>query len=173
MRIEIPLQFNRKDFEEIYFRDNNGNYFKSDVTKKSFLVFILSIVFFILISVYIYISEKDMLALIYPLLLPIIAFLVFMEKAYGIRVWKKAVKKYLDSIEPIQLHKIILTEKKFSLIQDEEETIESWSNFTTVEIKVDYIDLNGIENFFFPRKSMSEEDFLKLKEVISEKVKGE
>jgi hypothetical protein len=61
--------------------------------------------------------------------------------------------------EKFKTHKLILTESYFSLIQDENEDIHKWSAFTHIEIKENYLTLTGTSQYFFPKKSMLNEDY--------------
>jgi len=85
--------------------------------------------------------------------------------------WKKSIQVYLDREEKYSKNKLILSDEYFSLIQDEKETIEHWSNFKKVQIEENYISLDGKENYLIPKKSMSAENYKLLKDFISEKLK--
>ncbi|QCX01341.1 YcxB family protein [Aggregatimonas sangjinii] len=89
----------------------------------------------------------------------------------AVRKWRRQIKEYLDSQEKYESHKIVVTDEYFSIIQDNEETIEKWSNFKRVKIFDSHIWLLGTENFIIPAKSMSPLEFNNLKRLVSTKFK--
>lgn len=96
---------------------------------------------------------------------------IYFQSILSIKKWEKSIDIYLDSIEKYSLNKIILSENAFSLIQDNEETIEKWSNFNSVTLSDESIILTSNQNYLIPSKSMSKEDLVLAKSIISNKVK--
>ena len=81
------------------------------------------------------------------------------------------MKKYLDDISRYSKYEVIVNESYLYFTEDKNETIVKWSEIKKIEIKENYIGLEGSENFLFPRKSMTEIDFQKLKEIIRKNIK--
>ena len=170
MKTEIQLRFNRKDFEEIYFRDHQGDYIRSPTTKTAFITLIITGVAFL--SIFAYSFNDDSIALTFFFGF-IFSFAIFnyVKDFVTLYKWKSQIFDYLDREEKYQNCKILLTENSFTLFQDDKETIEKWTNFTKVHSTVEFISLEGKENFLIPQKSMTTSDFQKLKDIISEKVR--
>ncbi|MCX6182829.1 MAG: hypothetical protein NT150_12975 [Bacteroidetes bacterium] len=168
---EITLNFRRSDFEEIYFRNNNANYFVGPTIKSSFRILVVCTVLLIGVIIY-YAGYTDSAAILaFPIAFYFFPLTDYIKHANVIRKWKKEIDVFLDEVGRIKSHKLILFENTFSLVQDEKETIENWGNFKSVEINTLFIGLSGNVNYTIPAKSMTAEQFQKLRQLISEKVK--
>lgn len=166
MRIEIDLNFSRKDFEDVYFKNDQGNYFLSPTTKPSGIAFLVCAVFAGIAALY---GNKTLIVLgLIALSMATIAWLNACRLLYN---WKRQVSKSLDHEQQFERYKLILSDESFSLIQDEKETIERWTNFTSGTIDSDHIFLQGQQNFILPKKSVSASDYETLKKTVSEKLK--
>jgi tetrahydromethanopterin S-methyltransferase subunit G len=88
-------------------------------------------------------------------------------------MWKRQIHKYLDDLDKIKENKIIITPSSFSLVQDNRETIEKWTEFKKAEINDTYILLLTSTNYMIPKNSMTSDEFDSFKKVISEKIKNE
>ena len=99
-------------------------------------------------------------------------FLYFYLRAFIVlRKWKRQINKFLDREEKYKRNKLILTENFFTIIQDDTETMEKWSNFRHANISEHYISLKGEVSYFIPSKSMSAENYAEVRKIISEKIK--
>lgn len=171
---EIDLLFNRTHFEEIYFKSNWKNYFfNSTINQYSIgvMALILLLTTLIILSEYIEVNQT----LIVMNFVFVVLGLVMMLIIYGFMTFKlrsinRGIKEYLDNIEQIKSHKMILGESSLILIQDEVETIEKWSSFKKVVINEDYIAIISSIEMLFPRKSMSESDYKLFKNTVREKI---
>jgi hypothetical protein len=170
MRTEIELTFSRKDFEEIYFIDNQGNYILSRTTKTAFIILTISTL--ALISAILYAMIYNIYSFMFLACLFFIIALVNYITAFRILYkWKSQIFTFFNSAEKYKKNKLILSDNSFTLIQDDKETIERWTNFSSVKISNQYINMLGKENCIFPSKSMTIEDYQKLREIVSEKIK--
>lgn len=168
--IEITLHFDRNHFEEIYFKNNQRSYIHNAEIKPLFrnsVILLLIIVF-----LFFYAKVKNEYEILIIPFIPLIVFVFkYLEKFSIILKWKKGVVRYLNEQEQYTSHTLILSDNSLSIIQDGQETIEKWSNFTSVKILDDYIALNSLEHFLIPKKSMTPEEFQILKKNISVKTK--
>ena len=97
-----------------------------------------------------------------------------MIKAYEIFKRRSKVKKYLDGVEKIKSHRLILTDTSFEIIQEHEKTIEKWTDFKPAEINDLFIYLlSEKENYLIPSKSMTEREYIELTNIVTEKIKAE
>jgi len=88
-----------------------------------------------------------------------------------LRKWRGGVKKYLDREEKYTKHKIILSDESLSVVQDNTETIEKWTNFDSAKISNTHILLEGKTNILIPSKCMSEKRYEEVNNIISKKIK--
>ena len=169
---EIELKFNRKDFEEVYFNGNQMNYFKSATTKRPFQnLLISSLIFSFLLYNTITENSAHILTIIIGLifLYNLISYLI---KAYEIWEQRKKVKNYLDGVEKIKSHKLILTKDSFEIIQENEKVVEKWTDFKPAEINEMFVYLlSDKENYLIPKKSMTELEYSDLTAILTEKIK--
>lgn len=162
----ISLKFNQKDFEEIYFRDNQGSLFFSHKTKSLTitaiaLVVVLSILHFLnLISID---NFGIYYFLIFILLLCILRLIVGMLETLK---WKKGITHYFRSMAVYQLFELHLTNDFLHIKLDNDESFTRWNEFKKIQINDQYIALEGSVNFLFPRKSMSIDDYMYLKDSV-------
>ena len=79
--------------------------------------------------------------------------------------------EYLDRISTVKHHKLILSSNSISMIENGVETIVKWSAFSKLVIEKNHLSLWGSENFVFPKKSMSEDDYSLLTEIARSQIK--
>ncbi|ALM19805.1 hypothetical protein AAT17_00280 [Nonlabens sp. MIC269] len=170
--IEIELKFNRKDFEEVYFNGNQLNYFKSTTTKRPFQnLLIYSLLFSVLLYNVIFENSTHIMTIIMGLIF-LTNLIIYLIKVYGIRGKRKKVKDYLDGVEKIKNHKLILTKNSFTIIQENEKFIEKWTDFKPIEINEMFVYLmSDKENYLIPKKSMTELEYTTLTSILTEKIK--
>jgi hypothetical protein len=171
---EIELNFNRKDFEEVYFKGNQGSYLNSETTKKPFRNMLASglIFFFFLFKL---ISDGGIQ--IGTIVLGII-FLYFLAEYFkkAFVIWKrnKKVEVYLNGVEKIKSHKLILNKNTFEIQQENEIVTELWTNFKKPEINDMFTYLvSKSENYLIPKKSMTELEYEELKSIIRNRINNE
>jgi hypothetical protein len=171
MKTEIGITYRREDFEEIFFKDRAGDYFRSESVRGSFSAMaILGITLFMTLIYATFYS-------VYPLIVWLLALMFvthlvnYVRAARKLYRWKKEVKDYLDSTERYRQYSIILSAESFTIRRDDEDVIEKWENFKSAYLSDAYIRLYGQENFFIPSKSMSSDEYQVLREAISEKIK--
>lgn len=166
----MDLHFLRQDFEEIYFKDHQGDYFRSPTTKGIFIAMSIGLALLAITSVYVLFN--DCMELIVFASIPV-AFLAFyyIKACRILYAWKTQISEALDREEQYNRYQIILSDGSFSLIQDDKETIERWSNFLKATISDEYIFLEGSQHIMIPRKSLKAEDYVELKKVVSQKIK--
>jgi hypothetical protein len=172
-RKEIQVTFRRKDFEEIYFANNQGNIFLYKELKTDFIITVISLPLSVLCVLY---FNETGRAWFLPFILSIvflISFSIYCYKLWHLLKWKKGVTRYINELEKRHHLAIKLTDDALTNIEDEKITIIKWSSFQNLVITADSIFLSGPENYFLPRKSVSETDFNFLKEFITTKIQGE
>ena len=168
----IRLIFRRQDFEDIYFKDGNGDIFWNRSVKQDF-VFALVFICLALISLaYSLFTNQFWGFPIVFLFLFAIAFFIYAKKAAVILKWKKQVVTYLDDLAKIKKYEITLTNETLTTIQDNEVIIVKWANFTKAILNNESISLLGNDTYFFPKKSMGIHDYEYLKQFISDKVQN-
>lgn len=155
----IPLTFNRKDFEEIYFKDNNGSFFFGSTIKRDLVALVVSLLFLIGSIVYSLKSNKSAGWILFLSILTFAFLLRYIVKAVKISAWRKSISAFLDNVEKVNSHKIIITDSAFCLVQDGKESIHKWTTFTHAEINDDYLLLTGPVQYFIPKKSILKEDY--------------
>ncbi len=170
----IQLNYNRTDFEEIFFRNGNDKVFFNSRFDRERYTFTFVSFLFIATLIYTIIKKENFGFLVFNGIMLSVIFYDWYPKISALLTWKKENKIWLDELEKILETKIILTENTFSLIQDKKETIEKWSEFNTAEIEENYISLkSNLTNYIIPKKSMNPDDFFLIKTIILEKIKSE
>lgn len=166
----ITLNFSRKDFEEIYFRDKQGNLFVSKQIKNEFLFLITTIVLFAIATLYSYVNERYFWITIISFLVLIFSFVNYLAKATTIYKWKKSVIELINYNSQFRVHKLIITASSFTLIQDTTESISKWSTITNALIDDHYLIIYSQIEYFFPKKSMSSQDYQYLVTMIKKHI---
>ncbi|MEO1031770.1 MAG: hypothetical protein AAFX55_10225 [Bacteroidota bacterium] len=169
--LEIELIFNRKDFEEIYFNENQGYYFKSKANRKAFLYLALSIIIF---SFILYYNFEDSSGTLVPLFFSGIIVLFCLKDFTEVssKTWelRRKVRQYLDSVEKYKSHRIILNDEDFKIIQDDNIHIEKWSDIKSSDITKSFVHMvSTTETYLVPKNSMSNDEFMKFKKFIETK----
>ena len=168
----IELNFNRNYFEEIYFKDGQASLFFSSAVKLSFIYFLSALVLFISSIIYSFATNKGAWLIVVLLVSLLLSFTNFYLKSSAIAKLRRAVSEYLDRVSKIKQHKLILTSSTLSMIEDGAETIVKWSAFSKLVIDQNHLSLWGNENFVFPKKSMSADDYNALTEIARCKIKN-
>lgn len=158
----ISLNFNRKDFEEIYFRNNQGNFILSPMLKRNFKIFITSLLILAGTIIYSWLTNKNAWFIVIFIIITIITFISYCAKVVQLKKWRNSVMEFIMTNEVFKQNKLILTENTLSLVQDDKEVISKWSAFTNAEITDNYLTLTGNIQYFFPKKSMLPNDYVYL-----------
>jgi hypothetical protein len=167
---EIILNFNKKDFEDIFFRDGNEKIFFSPSTKEGTKLSLIFGSICLILLIFGIFTDKLWFLFFFVLLAFIIQSIRSITEISKILKWRKGVKKYLENTSKYQSNKLVITEQTFSILQDKNETIELWSNFKRVEMREDVIFLYGQEQFIFPKKSMKLDDYEMFVTMVRKKI---
>ncbi len=169
---EIRLNFKKNHFEEIYFRNGNEKIFFSKTVKEhTYIVLFFGTLF--LSSLIYSISTNTGWGIFILLCIPmILSFLMWLHMVRIVLKWRKSIKRYIEKICAYSNYKVVLSENTFSIIADNDETIEKWSELKQVEIDDLSLILHAVDNYMFPKKSISAEEFDFLKTEIGNKVKN-
>lgn len=165
---EIILKYNRKDFEEIYFRNISLRYDLKEVLYRLIGILIILIGVFI----YYFLTGNAFPFLVFLTMALFSQSIILYREVLLTIMLKRQINKYLDDLDKIKENKIIITPTSFSLIQDKTETIEKWTEFKNAEINDTYILLLTNVNYMIPKNSMTSDEFDFFKKVISEKIKN-
>ncbi|CAN5445412.1 hypothetical protein BH11BAC3_BH11BAC3_42460 [soil metagenome] len=166
----IKLTYRRHDFENIYFKDGQGNIFWSKPVKQYFIIALVFMIVALTSLVYAIFTNQLWGFTVFFFFLFAVAFFTYAKQATIIFRWKKQVIRYLNNLAKIQNHELTLTNEAIALIQDDKETIDKWSNFTKVTFDNESITLYGFDIYLFPKQSMSITDYEYLKQFISGKI---
>ncbi len=170
MREEFKLKFNREDFEAIYFRDNTGSVFCGPTTKKAFYVFVIMLLITIGLSFYAVPNEQDAIFFISWALLGLIA-MNFAKKAGAIIRWKKSIQLFFKEEENFKTMQLILTDDGVSILRDDKEVFENWTDIQRSEITETFIWLEGKVHTVIPKGALEKGVFEKVKKIVEKKLK--
>ncbi|WP_172279636.1 hypothetical protein [Chryseobacterium sp. LAM-KRS1] len=168
----IKLHVNRKDFEEIYFKGNQGSlFFSSETRSKTIITIVVALIFLITFSLKENLS-KESFGILYFISFVFLLCAVYLSVSINkVSRWKKQVKRYLKSLENAGIYEIRFNNETFNVNLNEQHELSRWSEFVTAETHEDYISMEGKYNYMFPAKSMSEQDYSVLKQVIKKNIK--
>ena len=68
------------------------------------------------------------------------------------------------------MNRLEISNNHFILERDDEVTIERVDQIKTCEMNKDFISLNGSTTYLLPKKSMSEDDYNKITNLLKEKI---
>jgi len=162
----ISLKFDKKDFEEIYFRDNRASLFFSPTTKGK----TITIIFSALILCFVYFD--DWVGVGNVGICFILSFILFFTSLnlilniLNIVKYKKETTDYLKSMIVYKVFELQLGDDFLYVKLDEDESFTSWDVFKNIQINNQFVALEGKTNFLFPRKSMNLDDYNYLKDSV-------
>jgi YcxB-like protein len=168
---EINLNFNKADFEEIHFRNGSEQILLSKMVKRQFILSLVTGAFFIASLIYSIITNKSWGIFTIITLIFVLIVNQLIRKMAPVIKWKRSIKDFLNEQAKFITRKLTLTEKTLTLKQDTTITIVRWEDFKKIVIDDKSICLYGDENFMFPKKSMTWQEFDLLKNQILLKVK--
>ena len=172
--IVIELNYRRKDFEEIYFRDGGGKTFLSPRLKGKRNLSIFFAVVFTLTLIYTLLTQRSFGVVLFAGLLFCFSLYEWYSGALPTMRWLKEVRSYLDGLDKTKEHRLLLTDTAFSIVQDKNETIEKWTEFKRAEIEENFVSLtSNTTNYLIPKKSMSEGEYELLRTIAAKKIKND
>lgn len=168
----IRLKVNRKDFEEIYFKGNQGSLFFSSTTKsKTIITIVVAVIFLITLSLKDNLS-KESFGVLYFISFVFLLCAVYLSVAINkVSRWKKEVNRYLKTLEKASIYEIRFDNETFNVNLNEHNELSTWKEFETADINEDYISLEGKYNYMFPEKSMSKQDYNLLIQAVKKNIK--
>ena len=168
---EITLNFNKADFEELHFKNRKDKILFSKIVKKQFIFSLIAACFFTGSLIYSIIFNKawGIFTIITVIFVLIVNQLI--RKMTPVIEWKRSIKEFLNEQAKFITRKLTLSENTLTLRQDTTITIVKWTDFKKVVIDDKSICLYGDENFLFPKKSMSWQEFDLLRNEVLLRVK--
>ncbi|HEY5405850.1 MAG TPA: hypothetical protein VIJ92_02135 [Ginsengibacter sp.] len=168
---DINLNFNRADFEEVYFKNGSDKVWLSKMVKEQFIFTSIAAIFFTASLIYTAIANKSWGIFTIIALLFILMVNQLIKKMAPVIKWKRSIKDLLNEQAKFITRKITLSENTLTLKRDTTITIVRWKDFKKVVIDDKSISLYGDENFLFPKKSMTWHDFDLLRNEILLRIK--
>ena len=168
---EITLNFNKADFEELYFKNGSDKVLLSKSVKEQFILSMIAATFFITSLIYSIIVNKSwgifkIITLIFVLIVN-----QLIRKMAPVIKWKRSIKDFLNEQAKFITSKLTLSENTLTLKQDTTTTFVRWIDFKKVVIDDKSIILYGDQDFMFPKKSMTWQDFDLLRNEILLRIK--
>jgi hypothetical protein len=171
--LKIKLNYNPDHFKEIYYRNGQGNIF----THKPFRNVIFIPVLLLLVTIVLYFLSFKFPQISWTIGL-CLAF-IFVTGIYATisivkyMKWKKGIETNLKGLSDYKSYNLTISSGAIEFSSDSKITIDKWDNLKSVLIEDEYIFLR-YENeaaYMFPAKSMSMDEYEKLKEIIKIKIK--
>lgn len=167
----IRLRPDRKDFEDIYFKGNQGSLFFSPSTKgKTVTTIIIGAILLIALLLKDQLGKENVGILYFLSFLFLLCAVFLSVSINSVSRWKKGVDVYLKSLEKCSLYEVNFNNEFFNVAIDQQKEYNLWKDFTTTDINEDYISLDGKHSYMFPRKAMSDKDYNLLKQTIQENI---
>lgn len=168
---EIKLNFNRTDFEELYFKNGNDKILLSKTVKKQFILSLITCCFFIASLIYSITVNKSWG--IFTIITVIFVLIVnqLIRKMSPIVKWKRSITDRLNEQAKFINQKLTLSEDTLTLKQDTTVTVVRWTDFKKIVFDDKSINLYGDTDLMFPKKSMTWQEFDLLKNEILEKTR--
>ena len=166
---EIDLVFRRADFEAIYFGNGYDRILTNPQTRRlAYTAIVVGIIWAVVLidTVYAHHSQLIFLALTGVFAITIAR---LRKRVAPILRWKKEIRVFFDRLESYKHCSLLVTDESFTLTQDTETGTDRWSAVRKTEITEDYISITASTDYLFPRNSMQEAEFERLKAVVLEK----
>lgn len=168
----IRLKVNRKDFEEIYFNGNQGSLFFSSTTKgKTISTIIVGLALLITFSMKDSLSGENFGILYFISFIFLLCAVYLSVSINKVSRWKKDVNRYLKSLETSEIYEVRFNDESFNVNLDNQEELSLWKDFEGFDINEKFISLEGKYSYMFPKKSMSEQDYSTLKQIVKKNIK--
>ncbi len=169
---EIPLSFNKADFEEIYFKDRSNKVLLSKNVKPYFILSIVAVCLLAASLIYSFVHHSGWGVVTVIAVIFVLAIYELSKKNSLAAKWKNSIRDHLDEQSKFISQKITLSEDTLTFKQDTKITIVRWAEFNRVVIDDKSITLYGNEDLLLPKKSFSYQDFDFLKEHVLLHMKG-
>lgn len=166
---EMPLRFHRADFEALFFEGGKGNLFYPKEVKQSFFFAVSGFVLFGIGSFLFRQSQDWFVLMAGGLLLAVCMGFFFIRQALVIWRWRSQVKKYIDRLAGFHTLQIRLSAGSLSWVEDGTEHMTRWSDFSKAEIHPTHIRLQGADNHYIPKASLSAGDYGRLEQEIRQR----
>ncbi|ASK30187.1 hypothetical protein CEY12_08715 [Chryseobacterium sp. T16E-39] len=168
----IRLNVDRKDFEEIYFKGNQGSLFFSSTTKsKTIITIVVAVLLGITFCFKGSLSEESFGVLYFISFVFLLCAVYLSVGINKVSRWKKEVNRYLKSLEKADIYEIRFNNDTFTVNLNEQYELSKWSEFVSSETNDEYVSLEGRYNYMFPQKSMSKTDYNMLKQAVKKNIK--
>lgn len=168
--IEIKLTKNIKEIRDIYYRNNNQKYYFGPNTVKQSLLFTIALIVFPFFAMYTFNIENK-----WFFVSVLIGFIVvcysFWRVVKPIIVWKKSVENFLRRLASIDDFRFKYNEDHFIHIEGKEELKQNWDLIKQAVLNDKFIWLFSDTNILLPKSAMTENEYLALSKLISDKVK--
>lgn len=162
--MKIELNYNKKDLEEIYFRDDSLSYFKNDQAIFLLVSLVLTLVFIGIA----FISIKAIGFVFCFVGITIFQFIKFLIQIFKIRKDRENINKYLSELDNVENFEILLEQYSMKLIMDSEEFEYSWNELTRIECNSIFTVLyeSNKQYLIVPAKSMKDEEYSKFLRIM-------
>ncbi len=168
---EINLNFNKSDFEEVYFKNKGTNILFSKMVKKQFILALILGAFSVTSLIYSTVSNKSWGVFTIVTIIFVLVLNQLIKKIAPELKWERSIRDFLDEQAKFISRKLTLSENTLTLKRDTTITIMRWKDFKKVVIDDKAISLYGDETFVFPKKSMNWHDFDLLRNEILLRIK--
>jgi hypothetical protein len=170
----IELQFECKDYAEIYSSGKYMNLLEWRGVKRQLLGMIVSLIltFFFFLFSYKY-PELSFLIVLSVLLFLTFAILITIT-FFKFYKYKNQVKVFLNEIAKSKVYKFSLGETFIEWTDDRSTRIDKWGNIKKASISDELISLtnNSDEQYLIPTKSMDPEKYKELGELVKSRIKA-
>jgi len=173
--LKIELTYNPQDFREIYYQNGQGSLFTYKPTQKAIIYFFSAALF---ICVIYFVSHK-VPGISWLLVLALFGLLItginMGITVYRYLRWKADTESYIKGFAQYKSFHIQLSPGAIEFTQDSTTTIDKWDSITAAHFFENYIMVYQEHEaaYFIPAKSMKPDEFIKLKNFISNKIKVE
>jgi len=169
---EINLNFNKADFEEVYFKNRENNMLFSKLIKKQFMLSLIFGTLSLASLIYFTMSNKSWGIFTITTVIFVLVLNQLIKKMAPELKWERSIRDFLDEQAKFISRKLTLSENTLTLKRDTNITIMRWKDFKKVVIDDKAISLYGDETFVFPKKSMNWHDFDLLRNEILLRIKN-
>lgn len=168
MYAEFDLTFDRQELERIYFSKLRSNLLLSPITRKPFIGLIfMSVCTLVLMIAFWLMKEPVVLVLAVGFALGLLAALVDYFRKLKLQAKRNGeIRSYLQYLDSIEKHRLIVKDEGIVLQQDGEESAAGWESFSKVSKRKDHLKLSGEIDFVIPTSGLSQEEFGELRGML-------
>jgi hypothetical protein len=168
---DITLKPDLNDIREIYFRANNHKYFFGPETKRQSIYLVLVLIGFPFFAVFA-LNQRENWYFVLGCIFFSLNVYDFWKVAKPIITWKKSVLKFLKEAADTKVLELKYNDVFFIHIQDQNELKQEWVVIDRAILNSRFIWLFSNTSILLPKSSMREEEFIRLSNVVMEKVKN-